>query len=254
MNARSLLFTGVSACLLIGAFAPATAGTITIIDFETVPNGTPADQLAITNQYSDAGSGGVIFSLSDAGTPYLEARGSADGTTGFIRNWPAETADADVEREGFTGVGLGNFFLRLGIDTLFAAPVPSLIISYSTPVSAASAQIWDIDSNQFGTEQWRVEALNDTDVVVATTDSPVGLDALTEESLDGLPWTWSFDLSSSDIHKIRISFIGTKTENIGLSFDNFSPTTAAPIPAPPAVWLFGTGLIGLIRWARRRSA
>jgi hypothetical protein len=248
MYARSRILHGITGLLLAGSFSSAGAA---LIDFETVPGGTPADQLAISNQYE--ASEGVTFSLSVAGTPFLEASGSDDGTTGFIRNFPEETADADVEREGYTGLGLGGFFLRFGIDTFFAVPVPKLIISYTTPVNAASAQIWDIDSNQFGTEQWRVEALDGTAQVISTIDSPVGLDALTEESLDGLPWAWAFNVGNDQIHQIVISFIGTKQENIGLSFDNFSPSTAE-IPAPPAAWLFLTALAGVLHRARRRRA
>jgi hypothetical protein len=248
MHARARLLLGIAGLMLSG-INPAAAA---VIDFEVVPGATPADQLAISNQY--ALSEGVTFSLSTGGTPFLEESGSADGTTGFIRNFPEEAMEADVEREGYTGLGLGGFFLRLGTDNFFAAPVPVLIIDYSTPVAAASAQIWDIDANDFGTEQWRVQAFNDAAEVVATVDSPVGLDALTEESLDGLPWNWVIDLGTNvSIHQIRISFIGTKLENIGLSFDNFSPTTAE-IPAPPAAWLFGTALVGMLHRIRRRKA
>jgi hypothetical protein len=249
MNAHGRFIAGLAACFLATALVPAAAA---VIDFEVVPGGTPADQLAISNQY--ALSEGVTFALAGGGTPFLEQSGNADGTTGFIRNWPEETADADVEREGYAGLGLGGFFLRLGTNSFFAAPVPVLVIDYSTPVAAASAQIWDIDSNQFGTEQWRVEAFDDFGQVVAMVDSPVGLDALTEESLDGLPWNWAIDLDgNANIHQIRISFIGTKIENIGLSFDNFSPSTAE-IPAPPAAWLFGTAVVGLLHRMKRRRA
>jgi len=38
-----------------------------------------------------------------------------------------------------------------------------------------------------------------------------------------------------------------------LTFDN-GPFFTAVIPAPPAVWLFGTGLLGLIGLARRKKA
>jgi hypothetical protein len=245
MYARTRVLSAILGASFVIASGAAGAA---VIDFETVPGGTPSDQLAITNQYE--ASDGVTFSLSDGGTPFLEQRDSDDDGNGFLRNFPPEELSADIERAGHEGE-LGNFFLRLGIDTLFAVPVPQLIISYSTPVAAASAQIWDIDGNDFGTEQWRVEALDASDAVLATLDSPAGI-VDTEESLDGLPWTWSFDLSAADIHRIRISFIGTKIENIGLSFDNFSPTEPA-VPAPPAVWLFGTAMVALLHRLRRRA-
>ena len=39
-----------------------------------------------------------------------------------------------------------------------------------------------------------------------------------------------------------------------LSFDGISPLLTTVIPAPPAVWLFGSGLLGLIGLARRKKA
>ena len=35
--------------------------------------------------------------------------------------------------------------------------------------------------------------------------------------------------------------------------DDAQDTSVAPIPVPPAVWLFGSGLIGLVVVARRRA-
>jgi Ca2+-binding RTX toxin-like protein len=218
MNAHVRFIAGLAACFLATALVPAAAA---VIDFEVVPGDTPADQLAITNQY--AVSEGVTFSLSNGGTPFLEAAGDADRNAGFYRNWPEETAAADVERESYTGLGLGGFFLRLGTGGLATAPVPVLIIDFSTPATAASGQIWDIDSNQFGIEQWRVQAFDASAQVIASVDSPAGLDSLTEQSLDGLPWNWAIDLNgNANIHQIRVSFIGTKVNDIGLSFDNFT--------------------------------
>jgi hypothetical protein len=71
-------------------------------------------------------------------------------------------------------------------------------------------------------------------------------------NLDGLPWTWSFDHVTNDIHMIEIAFVGSKTTGLGLAFDNFSPASAA-VSIPAAAYLFGSAL-GLLGWMKRRTA
>lgn len=219
-----------------------------LIDFETVPSGTPSDQLAISTQYQAAY--GVTFSLEGGGTPYLEQTGTSDSGHGF---WNAAASTYDTEAIGFEG-GLGNYFLRFGTTTFSTAPGPILIIDYDTPVSAASAQIWDIDAapnNSNGYEAWTITARDISGGVIDTIVSPDGIDETLPASMNAKPWTWSFNHTSNDIYSIAIEFSGTATV-VGLAFDNFSPATAV-VPIPAAAWLFGSGLIGLIGLASRKS-
>lgn len=41
---------------------------------------------------------------------------------------------------------------------------------------------------------------------------------------------------------------------IGIAFGDFIFAAASPVPVPPAIWLFGSGLIGLIGIARRKKS
>jgi hypothetical protein len=214
-----------SASLLLCAVASAAQ----TIDFETVPGGTPSDQLAINTQY--ASTFGVTFELdvdgdgaADPGSfPRLEAVGSADSGSGF------QTATAggqfDIASPGFE-TRLGNFFLRYG--TAFASPIPapSLIISYSTPVSVASGEIWDLDGQAAFTEQFLVEALDASSLVLASLLSPLG-DRSGAGTLDGKPWTWVITWAQQDIHSVRIRFVGSKNGGLGLGFDNISGVPAS---------------------------
>ncbi len=235
---RSIFY---SVCLLFVSQS-AFAG---VIDFETVPGDSPADQLPITNQYEALY--GVSFSTSSGEGAYLEKVGSssADDTHGFF-NGPLKTND--VAMPGYEAL-LGDYFLRIGTDSYSTSPI-SLLIDYSTPVTAASADIWDLDVG----EQWLIIAKDGIGNVLDSITSPVGV---TSEpgSLDGLPWTWSFDLGAgNEIHQIEIQFIGTKTIAIGLALDNFSPSSPATVPLPGAIWLLFSGMLGLAGIARRKAA
>lgn len=242
MNPR-LLFMPLAAS---AALAQAAGGTI---NFESIPNGSPSDQLAISSQFQ--ATFGVAFSTSVGGTPYIESTGGKDVGYGFLYG-PSDLQDTAVP--GFESQ-LGSFYLRFGTTNLLVAPVPSLLINYSIPVSAASAQIWDIDSNSKGTEKWRIDALGSSSNVLASVLSPVGLVYTDPASLDGKPWTWSFDRGvASDIYAIRVSFVGTKTTDIGLAFDNFSPSS--PVPELPTNSLLALGFLaaaGVRRRARARA-
>jgi hypothetical protein len=219
------------------------------IDFETVPGSASADQLPISNQYQT--QFGVTFSLNNGSTPFLEAVGTADAGDGFIND---NLGVADTAAPGFANQ-LKNFYLRIGTATLSSAPLPTLIINYSTPVAAASAEIWDIDAQGVGTEQWLLQTLDGSNNVNDSLISPLGTNN-GAGSLDGKPWAWSFSHGTNDIYAIRVSFIGSKTNGIGLAFDNFSPSSVSPIPEPTEtlMLLCGLAVLGISKLRKRPSA
>lgn len=245
---KSILHTTFLLLLFVFFLLPNANSATKIITFETVPGGSPSDKLAISSQYEALY--GVTFSTSTGGTPYLEKKGSADSGNGFYNDTRSNYDIAAVDYESI----LGDYYLRLGTQDFLSKPVPSLIISYSTPVSAASAQIWDIDASQSGFEQWIVKAYDSGNSLIETIISPVGLQPSDPNSLDGKPWKWSFDYGTNfDISSIEISVsneIGSKTSGIGLAFDNFSPSS---VPVPGGIWLLGSGLLGLVGIKRYRK-
>jgi hypothetical protein len=127
-------------------------------------------------------------------------------------------------------------------------------IAYDTnqTIRELSGEIWDIDGGANGTEQWRVDVLNGLGGVLATVDSPLGINQ-DPGSLDSLPWTFAFTNLPDGVESVRLTFIGSKTVAVGLAFNNFSATVAIP---EPSSWLLAAlGILGLgikRKWLRRR--
>lgn len=230
-----------------------------VIDFETTPAGvTPTDDasLSMFTPYVYPGLS-ISFGLDtntdgtiDTDTVFehagLDVGEPPNG--GFSGSSGTDTADP-----GF-GAQLGNWFLRSPVG---GSDFGVLVITYSssTPVTAASGEIWDIDGTAQvpggpgDTEEYTVKAYDSANNLLATQVSPLGTLVSSIAPLDGQPWVFSFSGLSAGIAKITVDFTGTKPAGIGLAFNNFDPTNAA-VPEP--------GMLGLasiaVAWigARRR--
>jgi hypothetical protein len=166
----------------------------------------------------------------------------------------------------------GDFFVRAfqgstsgtSTDTSFThAPTTiewdSFIIEYSTTngatVDSATGEIWDIDaSNSDGAERFSVTATTTT--TTSTVDSPLGLVRTDSDSLDGLPWQWSFSGLDGSITKIEFSrFEDTGSvykDYFPLAFNNFNPVSAVGYIAPEPSSLLAFGGIFSLAMLRRR--
>ena len=72
---------------------------------------------------------------------------------------------------------------------------------------------------------------------------------------DNLDWHFdeTFNLTGTDGQEIWVAFwLDNGNDGFG-KIDNIT-VMASPIPVPPAVWLFGSGLIGLVGIARKKRA
>jgi hypothetical protein len=207
-----------------------------VIDFETLPDGTPTtDEQAISDEYA---AYGVTFELLDPVT------GDPVGLPRIAKAGLPQTAfvgchDQDLPYEG---QGLGHSFLT---DDTSLGVSADLLIRYSPPVSSTSGVIIDIDCRIDGAsncEQWTIAARDASDAVLDTVvlDGPPG--ALVPECIypesgpgNAVAFTWSFDLPGQQIASVLLEYTGIPSD-VGLAFDNFS---IASSPGPPEVTIVG---------------
>lgn len=232
VRVEKLRLLGSTLALTVGF---ATAAGATTIDFETLPNGSPSERLAIGDQFQS--TLGVRFRLEDGGLPLLAAVGEPMiSFGGGLENQPDTPAPAQ---------GLGTFFLT--DDGVISYPLEPLIVLYDTPVATASGTIVDVDFWGRSTtiyEAFSIEARGPLGQVLDT----FVISAFTPGAGDGLASSWSFERASADIHSIRIAYTGTKDFGVGTAFDDFSPSR--PIPEPATALLLAAGCALLTR--RRR--
>jgi len=220
-----------------------------VIDFETTPAATtPVDDAFLSGPYNITGGGTVAFFFDvngnntfDPGTdqrPVFEAYG-ADGNNGFANG---VTGIDDTANGGLAGQ-LGNFFLR---QLQPGTPPPPFIVDYNTAqtITGLHGEIWDIDGAPGNTEGWLVEVLDASNSLLTSQLSPLG----NSGALDGLPWDCSFSGLPAGVDKLRITFIGSKVNGLGLAFNNFDPTNSIPEPGT-----IGVITIGAIAVLARRS-
>lgn len=230
------------------------------INFETIPDSSPSDDLAISDQFS---SMGVNFGIDNNGDgiaddnlfPQLEQVGGTkkEKHKGFVNGGgKGQKTTYDTAEAGYKD-RLGDYFLR---TAGLGGNGGSLLITYDKATRAASGELWDIDGNDNGkrTEQWEVQLLGKNNIILDTIISPEGTNAKNHQvggELDGKPWEFAFEREEADVYGIRFEFIGkSKQSSVGLAFDNFSARSAGPnfakaVPEPASILgMLAFGVVG----------
>jgi len=232
----------ISATTLATCLAASTAHAQTI-DFETLPDGTPtADTEFISDQYLSAY--GVRFDLVDPVT--------------LAPTESPRIAKVGSPQTAFSGCGADTPLANQGVGSSFLTDNTSvnntagtLLVSYTSPVAAASAVILDVDRRSASVfEEWTIEALdasmNTLETYVIT--APTGPDNCNsgQGPGDAAAAGFGFKRGAADIHFLLLRYTGN-AGSIGLAFDNFSPA-ALPDPvqvslAPPPQACYADGIV-----------
>lgn len=255
--------------IIVGANPDGTGGSLGSF--------SPVDNADISNVIFRSGTARIQFSFS-AGTAAVEDANTGEATSGVIAGEESSSnpltssgdplgfatfndggatpgAQTDSERDGYIGLGIDSFLLRS--DPTFQ-DFGTFTIDYvgGTGSQILGFQIWDIDANADGNEQYRVQYFDEFNNLLNTEDSDVGQEPTIPTSRDGRPQTFNYDAGAGNlITRVEITFIGTKNllppseQTIGLAFDNFDPEGTIPEPSAFA------GILGLaaLMIARRRA-
>jgi len=203
-------------------FSLSVSSQATLINFESgyVDNqdlNTPIELL------DSLGNASGVTLASTAGTMTIEEAGNGDPALGFVND---QLGSADTDEDA--NYDLDYYFLRTtaALSANLHDFNPVFTLDFSDPAVYVSAQIWDIDGNfSQGTEAWKVTALLG-DMSTTQILSPVGSN-IGSRSLDGKAWEFMFG-SYAGIKSITFEFIGSKTQGIGVAFDNLAFAVSGP--------------------------
>ena len=233
---------------------------------------------------SRAGAIGIDFGCSTATPPHPDCIEGVDplqtGYVDWVEPFTGEPGFDYNETRSFSGdfaVG-GTFELNITSDGLFFRDYGFTPSSGSPFVSQTNLLADNINRNQPGSIVFTFSGLASGDYTMLTFhhDSWFGttavpfditvMDALgTRTVASGLDTSGGYDPSviTTALYAFTVGTSGAATiifdtDYAGytehMSVNGFQLTGAAAVPIPAAVWLFGSGLLGLIGLAKRRGA
>ena len=203
------------------------------------------------DRVSGSGAGGDwtidVFS-DDLGGPTLteEGNATADGATTLpgpsIGIGESITQSSSSSGIAYNGTASTDAFTELAVTISNMSDSPQVFhFDWSYDIGAAASAGALGEANSYA-------SIDLFDSVLG--DGPIRVDILSElEAMAGPGMNESFADSDSGI--LNISVAGGET----FMFDGFIDTggTASAVPVPAAVWLFGSGLLGLVAMARRKT-
>lgn len=187
----------------------------------------------------DAAVGPTVLENFTSTSHFPIPGGTLDSTTSF---GSLNAGDIQVGATYSTPVGPGNYFnIDAGggftggfLDSLSSTGERDLTITYDSSISA-----FGFDTNSL---------MPNFDITINFTSGGTYTNSFS--GISGMTF-FGFQSDLADISSVVIDGNGS---SFNFAIDNHSFGGVSAVPVPAAVWLFGSGLIGLIGFARRKKA
>lgn len=201
------------------------------------------DMSSITGEASVAANGSIVWTMGESAVEVNWLSGNADPVLDF--GVSASTGDSG-----------GTFSFSFDLPIALQGPInASSSVSYSlTSGTSAGAQIGTtitpniVSAFEVDTSVGGLDPLNkgvDVGNTFGFTGGPLTQDSQIFTASNTFTGNLAYDLMA-----VNINFSLSANSSVGVS--GFVQQT--PVPVPAAVWLFGSGLLGLVAVARRRKA
>ncbi len=186
--------------------------------------------------------------------------GSGDGEPFFYEDGIATAAGEIILAD--TSIGIGESIYQSssssgiaynGIAATDALSDLTVTISNISNTEKTFDFDWSYNINAATTTESTVgEAYANAAIALWDADNPsVDLLAAAVDAMSGPGVAESSFLDASDAGMLSITLAGGETFTFDGYIDTYGSASAVPVPA--AVWLFGSGLLGLVAMARRRT-
>jgi hypothetical protein len=235
--------TGQSLSSLLPTSSLAASGTVTELSTKISANFTVGPSAALTTFLAGAGSDNLEWAVDGAQYPSVTQKSKTTTAPGGIVDLSnfVETPSVDGK---ISGLAFGNLQTIAGgfggdIGYLQSSGYTAGGTVYKQKLGGGTVDVWGTSTGDAG---------GSTDLYGQGPDQ-AGVALGTATSLYGIT-------DNGGTGEVQSYVLGT---NLTLSANgtltiSSSGTTTPPVPLPAAVWLFGSGLLGLIGVGRRRAA
>jgi hypothetical protein len=173
-----------------------------------------------------------------------------DSLSGF---WLVETTTADTNADTSRGIyphaGTPSFQINIGTST-FQTNTSNIQILDNFVAGIGTLDAYDVLANG---ETSNIAGLINLNMQITFRDTQVPFDVFSDDSLPSFaPNLADFD----QVNQAQAQLSGLFGDSIffmNLEIDSVSIDSVSAVPVPAAVWLFGTALIGLVGFSKRRK-
>ena len=251
---KSMISTAVATALALGGSSAFAATTITLLDNTNPTNPFPS-ALTVNNTAMAAGNEFRVNTAGGASSGFGE-KSIVDGSQSWTFNdaglmtavagtGTVPVAANQPPNPGVGGTGPGLFLNATFFGGDFGYLAPTVGSAVATTFGAASIQ--NIIGDTFEVKIPTMEAHWNGGIFTIGSTDPTGVIFSCSGYTSGAGQCTAEQIIAAD--EDSAGFVGQYTE-----FDFGVSVATSAVPVPAAVWLFGSGLLGLVGVARRKKA